>query len=1123
MRGQYHSLENHGNTDLFQQTAALCMDCDKKVRSMARTYVLVVLLGFLCLSTLPLSGQRTAASISGIVSDPNGAIVPGARVTSTEISTGIVTEVQSNTSGYYLVPNLRPGNYQVHVEASGFQGFEQTGIALQVGQPTTVNITLSIGSVSQQVTVSGAAPLVNTQNQTVSFAITPQFTEQIPLNGRNILQLMALAPDTSAHVSNGNNTYSSQEATRPESSAGFVTASGEARENSTAFYLDGGLNEDTYTAVANIFPNPDAVQEFTFETNSYSAKYGGRGGGIVNAVTRGGTNRLHGTAYEYLRYGGANASNYFASSPDTLKRNQFGFSLGGPIQKNKTFAFVAFQRTTFRYGTTANISYGPTAAQLAGDWSSVPQQLVNPFTGEPFPGNQISPSLYNPISLKLLQLVPKSTASDGHFFYNSRQLQNDNQWVGRFDHEFNSKLAIYTSYLWDGLDYPNLADKSNILTGGPDKKWRSQHAAFNATYRFGNNLLSTLTASYSRALINYRGSTAFPSLSDLGANYPVWDPQGVKEAGFYVGGWFSAQWLGLYDVTRNQYDLANNWTWVHGAHTFDFGGELTLSRSIVDQAYSSSGYQGWWCANSGYSPVDFMLGSNCFYEQYAPSYDSLHGTSPSLYVNDSWRLIRRVTINAGLRWEPWLPWSDGSSQKIGVVISPTAFASNQRSTRYPNLPPGMLLRGDPGVPDGLAPSNRKMFDPRVGIAWDVFGNGTMSVRAGFGVYHDQPFGRMYNQMMSSLPFTQGAVITDPTVSGYSPYDAAPYNGHVLQPISPLPKDTVFPLPLSSAVGFDPEFKPPATMQWNVTVEQQLKQAILLRIGYEASESYHMFDSRDVNSAVYIPGQSTIDNTSQRRPWYPYYGGAVISNESRITASYNALALSLEKRMDHGFSFLGGYRWAKCLDTGGSTTTFAFNEFTDARNIRLDRGPCDSDIASQFKLAAVWQVPTVQWLGFAGRHLLNGWQASGIWINHGGSPFSISANGDANLDGTINDRADLTGNPNLPGGRTTKQKLAEWFNTAAFQTPMPGSNGSSSRNLLRGPGFANLDFAMVKAFALPYGRFRDSQKIDVRVESFNTLNHPNFCNPDQGLGDAQFGQINCSSDPRILQFTMKYAF
>ena len=285
-------------------------------------------------------GQRTAASISGALTDASGALVPNAEVVATAVATDKSVSVASNSQGFYLISDLAPGSYRLRVEASGFEKYEQTGIVLQVGQAATVNVTLKVGSETQKITVSGEPPLVDTRNQTVSFAITPQFTEGIPLNGRNVLQLLSLAPDTSEHDPDVY-AYSNQEATRPEAGQGLVTAGGEARENSTTFYLDGGLNEDTYTNVANVFPNPDAVQEFTFDTNSYSAKFGGRGGGVVNAITRSGTNQFHGTAFEYLRNGSVNASNAFSTSPDTLKRNQFGFSFGGPIQKDKTFGFLA--------------------------------------------------------------------------------------------------------------------------------------------------------------------------------------------------------------------------------------------------------------------------------------------------------------------------------------------------------------------------------------------------------------------------------------------------------------------------------------------------------------------------------------------------------------------------------------------------------------------------------------------------------------------------------------------------------------------------------------------------------------------------------------------------------------
>lgn len=1084
--------------------------CTKRWGRICLLAIMGVALGWL--APMPAAGQRTSASISGVVVDPSGAVISGARLTVRSVATGVSSDAQSNGAGFYVFPGLRPGTYQLSADAPGFQKFEQTGITLQVGQPTTVNVKLLVGSSAQRITVSAAPPLVDTRTQTVSFAITPQFTEQIPLDGRNMLQLLAIAPDTSGH--SGTN-YSNEIATRPETAgAGFVTASGEARENSTTYYLDGGLNEDTYTDVANVFPNPDAVQEFTADTNSYSAKFGGRGGGVVNVVTKSGTNQLHGSAFEYLRNGYVNASNYYSTSPDTLKRNQFGFSLGGPLQKNKTFWFGSFQRTTFRYGTTSNIAYGPTAAELAGDWSAIDSPLTDPLTGQTFSDNQISPSLYNPISLKVLQLVPQGDPITGQINYSVSQLQNDNQFVVKGDRYFGSKLAVSASYLWDKQDDPNIADPKNILTGGPNQQWLSQHASLNANYTFSPNLLASVTGSMSRVLNRYTGSDLFPSLADLGANYPVWDPKGVHEVGFYIGGWFTAYWLGANNVTRTEEDITNNWTYLHGHHTLDFGGEMALYQSMLYQAYVSSGYQGWWSGYSGYSPVDFMLGSNDFYEQYAPSYVAPRGKGPALYVNDAWRITPRFTLNLGLRWEPWLPWPDGGTGKVGGQINLKAMAANVHSVRYPNLPAGFLVRGDPGVPDGLAASDWKLFDPRIGFAWDVDGNGRTSIRAGFGIYHDQPFGRMYNQMMSTLPFTQGTVITQSNVSAYDPYSAPPYNGQIPPLVSSLPSDTVFPLPLTNAVGFYPGFKPPTILQWNLTLEHQVSGGVLLSLGYEASESYHMYDSRDINAA-----------TANVRPLTNQgYGGTVILNESIGTSSYNALVFSAEKRMGNGLSFLGGFRWAKCLDLGGSTSSFAFNEFTDAKHPWVDRGICNSDVPTQFKLAAVWHIPTTKALGFVGRQILDGWATSGIFSQHAGYPFSVMANGDRNEDGTVNDRADLAGNPYLRGNRSQAEKLKEWFNTAAFGNPALGSNGNTGRNFLRGPGFADLDFAVMRSFLIPHGSLAERQKIEFRAEAFNLFNHPNFNNPDSAIGDGpQFGKILSAGSPRIMQVALKYIF
>ncbi len=1101
------------------------------------TFVLVV--GVAMLWSALAVGQRTAATLSGQVVDPTGAVVPAAHVAVTESSTGIATVAQVNAQGFYIVSNLEPGTYVLRVDATGFQRYEQTGIVIQVGQSRTVDVRLKVGATTAEVVVTGESPLVDTRSQTVSFAITPQFTEDMPLDNRRVIDLIALAPDTSAHNPAANN-YSSQIATRPETvDSGFDTSSGEARENTTAFYLDGGLNEDAYTDVANVFPNPDAVQEFTVETNSYDAKFAGRGGAIVNVITKGGTNKIHGSVFEYLRNGDANASNYFSVTPDKLNRNQLGFSLGGPLVKDKTFWFGSFQRTTYRYGSTSNIAFGPTADELAGDWSAAAVgapngQLTNPFTGAAFPGNQVDPSLYAPISLKLLTFVPTGDATSGQFNYPSTLTENDNQFVFKVDHHIGDRMTISASYLWDKLNEPDIVTPGDIASGGSsgaaNQVFTSQHAALNLSYRFGNNLLTTLGATLSRVIYVESGISQFKndSLSALGANYPDWAP-GNPEEGFYIGGWFTAYWNGALDVARNQTDITNNWTYIKGNHTLDFGGELPFYQSRLYQAYVSAGYQGWWDAYSGYAPLDFMLGSNDFYEQYAPSYVAPRGKGPALYANDTWRVRPRLTLNLGVRWEPFLPWPDGGGGKIGGQINIADYNAGIHSTRYPNLPAGFLVRGDPGVPNGLAPNNWKLLDPRVGLAWDVFGDGKTSVRAGFGVYHDQPFGRMYNEMTSTEPFTEGAVIQGPVVNGapisaYNPYAASPYNGTAPPLQNPPLSSTVFALPLGNAVGFSPNFQAPATIQWNLTVERQLGRGILLRTGYEASESYHMFDSRDINPAI----------NGVRSLQVGGYGGPVILNESTSTASYNALVISAEKRMTGNLSFLGGFRWAKCIDVAGSGASFAFSNYTDPTLPGLDRGKCDSDLAEQFKLAAVWRTPAIKSLGFAGRQILGGWTVSGILSRHGGFPFTVLSSA-VNPDGdSQKGRTNVTGDPfsgscpnsNDPLHPFPVHTVNCWFNTSDFSNPAAGViDGNSPRNFIRGPGYVNLDFGLIKSFGIPYGPFAETQKIDFRAEAFNLVNHPNFGAPDGALGDAgtTYGKITTAQSPRVLQLALKFIF
>ena len=353
-----------------------------------------------CFFSVSILSAQTSG-LSGYVKDASAAAVPQAVLKITNVLTNVTRSGSTNADGVYSFPSLEPGKYAMHVEATGFRPLDQTNITLEVARKAEINFTLQVGDAQQTVTVSGEQQAIQLTSQTIGYQVNTQMATELPLNGRNILQLMQLAPDAGPTQSSG---YQ-QGASRPEQANSYVGASG-GRGDSTAFYLDGSINEDALTNVANIFPNPDAIEEFTFDTNSYSAKYGGRGGGIMNAVTRGGTNQFHGALFEFLRNTDLNAKNFFATKGDGLKRNQFGLTVGGPIRKDKTFFFFSYQGTTLRQAPTTNVATTLTAAQRAGDFSTSPKNIVDPTTGVLFPGKQVPTSQFDPIALKVLNQIP---------------------------------------------------------------------------------------------------------------------------------------------------------------------------------------------------------------------------------------------------------------------------------------------------------------------------------------------------------------------------------------------------------------------------------------------------------------------------------------------------------------------------------------------------------------------------------------------------------------------------------------------------------------------------------------------------------------------------------------------
>jgi hypothetical protein len=1072
------------------------------------------LIGFRLVS-VSVFGQRTTASLSGTVTDPSGAVVPAAKVIATEVATGAVRRTETDASGYYVLIDLAPGTYSLQVEKSGFHTAVQKGIVLQVDRATDVNMRLTVGSPAQKVTVTAQGSQVNVRSGTQSYEITTQMAEQLPLNGRNVLQLQELAPDV--YSANAASSGFSQSATRPEAEEYYASASG-AQANTTAFYLDGGLDEDPYTNVANVFPNPDAIQEFSYESNDYSAKFGGSGGGVMNALTRGGTDRLHGTLYDFVRNGPIfDARDFFDPTTDLLKWNQFGGSVGGPIQKDKSFFFFSYQGLRERIGASPEFAGTPTEAERNGDWSAISTQFVNPTTGVPFANNQVSTSLYNPIAMKILALVPAASATTGLAEYLTPFAENDNQYVARVDRNFGENFHLYGTYLFDGLSEPSTEITRNLLTADPNQYWRSQHATLNGTWTLRPNLLANFNATFDRASILYTGAPSFPGWTQLGANIPNLIPGGSKTSlDLGIGGYFGTFWDGLYRVPRQEYDYATNWSWIAGNHTLEYGGEIERDANTLDQDFFGDGDFNFDGALSGNNLLDFMLGKPSSFEQIEPLYESLRRTVPALYLEDTWRATRNLTWSIGVRWDPWTPWTDIIAHQA-ELFSPTPFAAGTHSTLYPNLPPGLLVAGDPGVPLSGFASDYHVFDPRIGFAYKLFGTGTTSIRGGYGIYHDQVEALVNNRQLTSNPFSIQKIIEFPEGGLSNPYVGT------IDPFPaprPTPHNYVFPEPFL-AVAFYPGTAIPTTQQWNLTVEHQLPAATMVRVSYEGSNSYHMFGDIEGDPGIYDPALSFTQNEEdiqQRRSLGKYFTNLEL-NKSIGTANFNALVVSVEKRATHGLSLLGGYRWSKCMDEVDNYS-FAEDDYSST-NPFFDYGPCGYNVTNQFELSYEYQLPRTSAFGLIGRYILSGWENTGILTLRDGTPYSILSGEDRSTSGIGLDRADILGDPHLPSNRSTGQQIAEWFNAQSFTLNTLGTFGDTGRDFLTGPAYSDFDFSVIKSF--PISKLGEATHVDFRADFFDLFNYSNFGNPISTVISPGFGSIDSAASERIIQLSLKLYF
>lgn len=1084
---------------------------------------------FLLLSLLPASMQAAYAqagsgTIIGTVTDPSGAVIPSAKVTVTDHNTGTLREVTANSQGYYVVPTLPPAVYDIAVSSPNFQVAKHNGVTLLADQHLTLDVQLTIAGSKQVVSVSDVSPSqVDTTSSTLSQVVEQKRIVDLPLNGRNAVQLATLVPG--AIQAPAGNADQGEYKTLPV--AITISADG-SRANQTAFNLDGSSNNDIYTNVNQPFPFPDALQEFSVQTSDYTARYGGNSGAVVNAITRSGTNQFHGDLFEFNRNAIFNARNHFASVRDQLKRNQFGGVIGGPIVRDKTFFFFGYQQTQIRDTQNGKIAYVPTPAEMNGDFSAIKTQLFNPTTKAPYLNNQIPVSQFDPAAVKFAtNYLPKSSLANGQVTYALPLSQSLYEYVVRGDQMLSQNDHLFARYYLDRYNDNPFLTPTNYLATVSRSQINSHNAIIGETHTFTSNLLNDVRLSFSRVATNAGPPSNSVSVADLGVavNQPAQFAKALD--GINVSSYFSLSSFPPSIMNRNNYMLSDDVSWIHGKHDFAFGGTLLRGQVIIRDAYLAGGSFSFTADNSGNALSSFLLGSIRTFKQGNGEFKDDRDWVAALYAQDDYHATRKLTVNLGVRWAPYVPWYEVNG-RVEQFRAENYYAGI-KSSQFVNAPAGLLFPGDPGMPVHGVTSTWTDFSPRVGFAFDPTGNGQTSIRGGFGIFYDsQQVGIENNRFVDVSPFSTQVAVTTPAGTFSDPYKgmADPFPA----PAKPSPNST-FPAPVL-VVTYDPSHNsrmlPPVTYNYNFTVEHQFPQAVMVRAAYVGSQSRHQAETIEKNPAVYTPGSSL--STDARRIFKGY--GSIGQGTDDLTSNYNSLQLTAQRRMSF-LTLLANYTYSKSLDdvpvgqgnAGIASQNVSALPWTNSLRHWFDYGRSDFDHRHIVTASYVLELPRLLGRNGAERLVAGGWETTGIVNFQSGQALTPMAGSDRSQTGLGQDRAMQVSSSVYGGNACKTQPCVNYLNPAAFVTnytatsyPL-GSAGNVRKGAFSGPGYVSWDVGAVKNFAIT-----ENAHLQFHAEFFNVLNHTNLSNPSLTANSPSFGAIqSMNGDPRIGQLAMKFIF
>jgi hypothetical protein len=1048
---------------------------------------------------------QSTASILGRVTDSTGAIVSAATVTARNDATGIERTGVSTSTGDFELPLLSvTGTYTLTVSKSGFETQRVSGIILQVDQKARFDVSLKVGSISENIIVRAATPVVNTDSGSVGQVIDNQTIVSLPLNGRNFAQLATLTASAQTGASSGE--------------TGFTTISiSGGYAGKTEFLLDGISNQEQLYSGIQFTPSVDAIQEFKVQSSSFSAEYG-RGDAIINGTIKAGTNEFHGDLYEFLRNNALDARNFFnVGDKAQLQQNQFGGTFGGPIVHNRTFFFVNYEGSRVRQGNSSN-SLVPTQAERNGDLSGLGVPIKSPLTGAPYPNNVIPTSQINPAMAYFLQFMPLPNTAQGTFYYNAPFTSNVDQGNIRIDHRFSDADSLFARYSINNINQYN---PGNFPTNGGDSRpIRTQSAVLNETHIFGPALINELRLGYSRM---YR--TDIPQ--GLGTNHTVLAGiQGFNETTANFPGFPSITITGFDGISGNDfspltnptntYEIIDAVSWNKGAHSIKMGLDLRNARMFSTNGAHSRGDFSFNGAYTGSGLGDFLTGFPTSAARDFPR--NLFGETISnyhFYIQDDWKVNSRLTVNLGLRYEynpqpayfqNQASWFDPTSGQIAVSLykgAPNLVTQQVAKFAYPQFQQYFVTPQQVGLPNNLLVNQYNNWAPRVGLAFRPFSDNKTVIRAGAGVFYLLQSGNnTVSQPIINLPFIVDENKSQPTVNGVPTLPVQTF-------FQPFSVNSTFNTPYVST--FDPHNKTPVFDQWNFAVQRGLAANMALEVAYVGSKGTYLENFSPFN----VPTVNPNDNRpyQDRLPFPQFSTGTTLENLSNST--YHSLQVKLEKRFSAGLSFLASYVHQKSIDGTGADNPF---------DLHTQKGPADSDITDRLVVSFEYELPfgrrraLLNGLPAVVDGVIGGWHLTGISSFQSGFPFTpqLGPSDPANVNYAYGRRPDVAGT-----GEISDPSINGWFNINDFSVPQPYTIGNAGRNILRGPGSQNWDLALLKDF-----HFTEARYLQFRGEFFNAFNHPNFNvdSPNTNIEDkVNGGKIFSAAAPRIMQFALKLYF